>query len=229
MAFLASSTAGPPRLLRHGEMTPFQHYCAVRRSLPGVCDLDVMKIIVLGPETSLLEKLAHGRENELPTSSIRNLLLCCRTLAKLVTEAVQNIVIAPCRLSAIPSACRFNGDRHRKSVQYILRELPSAAHVYEQYFLTRDPMSLEIRMKALESQARELHKESGGSEAMKTIMFDWDTLTFKRQHVNVIRDVSIDVNYVNVNAFYFYFTPILVEIDVKDNLYVLPCSYSQKG
>ena len=39
----------------------------------------------------------------------------------------------------------------------------------------------------------------------------------------------IDVNYVNVNAFYFYFTPILVEIDVKDNFYVLPCSYSQKG
>ena len=25
----------------------------------------------------------------------------------------------------------------------------------------------------------------------------------------------IDVNYVNVNAFYFYFTPILAEIDVK--------------
>ena len=40
---------------------------------------------------------------------------------------------------------------------------------------------------------------------------------------------NIDVNYVNVNAFYFYFTPILVEIDVKDNFYVLPCSYSQKG
>ena len=127
MAFLASSTAGPPRLLRHGEMTPFQHYCAVRRSLPGVCDLDVMKIIVLGPETSLLEKLAHGRENELPTSSIRNLLLCCRTLAKLVTEAVQNIVIEPAMLSAIPLSCRFSGDRHCKSVQHILRELPSAA------------------------------------------------------------------------------------------------------
>ena len=41
--------------------------------------------------------------------------------------------------------------------------------------------------------------------------------------------VTIDVNYVNVNAFYFYFTPILVEIDVNDNFYVLPCSYSQKG
>ena len=39
----------------------------------------------------------------------------------------------------------------------------------------------------------------------------------------------IDVNYVNVNAFYFYFTPILAEIDVKDIFYVLPCSYSQKG
>ena len=45
----------------------------------------------------------------------------------------------------------------------------------------------------------------------------------RRMHV-----FSIDVNYVNVNAFYFYFTPILVEIDVKDNFYVLPCSYSQK-
>ena len=43
----------------------------------------------------------------------------------------------------------------------------------------------------------------------------------RRMHV-----FSIDVNYVNVNAFYFYFTPILVEIDVKDNFYVLPCSYS---
>ena len=29
--------------------------------------------------------------------------------------------------------------------------------------------------------------------------------------------------------FYFYFTPILAEIDVKDIFYVLPCSYSQKG
>ena len=35
---------------------------------------------------------------------------------------------------------------------------------------------------------------------------------------------SIDVNYVNVNAFYFYFTLILAEIDVKDIFYVLPCS-----
>ena len=34
--------------------------------------------------------------------------------------------------------------------------------------------------------------------------------------------LGIDVNYVNVNAFYFYFTPILVEIDVKDNFYVFP-------
>ena len=31
----------------------------------------------------------------------------------------------------------------------------------------------------------------------------------------------IDVNYVNVNAFYFYFTPILAEIDVKDIFYLL--------
>ena len=44
-----------------------------------------------------------------------------------------------------------------------------------------------------------------------------------------LAEMCIDVNYVNVNAFYFYFTPILVEIDVKDNFYVLPCSYSQKG
>ena len=43
------------------------------------------------------------------------------------------------------------------------------------------------------------------------------------------KGATIDVNYVNVNAFYFYFTPILVEIDVKDKFYVLPCSYSQKG
>jgi hypothetical protein len=28
--------------------------------------------------------------------------------------------------------------------------------------------------------------------------------------------MHIDVNYINVNAFYLYFTPILVEIDVKD-------------
>ena len=41
--------------------------------------------------------------------------------------------------------------------------------------------------------------------------------------------LNIDVNYVNVNAFYFYFTPIMAEIDVKDIFYVLPCSYSQKG
>ena len=33
---------------------------------------------------------------------------------------------------------------------------------------------------------------------------------------------SIDVNYVNVNAFCFYFTPILAEIDVKDIFYILP-------
>ena len=42
-------------------------------------------------------------------------------------------------------------------------------------------------------------------------------------------EIDIDVDYVDVNTFYVYFTPILVEIDVKYNLYVLPCSYSQKG
>jgi hypothetical protein len=52
---------------------------------------------------------------------------------------------------------------------------------------------------------------------------------FLRLGVSATRTFDIDVNYVNVNAFYFYFTPILVEIDVKDNFYVLPCSYSQKG
>ena len=46
-----------------------------------------------------------------------------------------------------------------------------------------------------------------------------------------VRDssTSIVVNYVNVNAFCFYFTLILVEIDVNDIFYVLPCSYSQKS
>ena len=52
---------------------------------------------------------------------------------------------------------------------------------------------------------------------------------------------TIDVNCVNVNAFDFYFTPILVEIDVQDIFYILPlklrlcgklrsfsCSYPQK-
>ena len=34
--------------------------------------------------------------------------------------------------------------------------------------------------------------------------------------------VAINVNYANVNAFYFYFTPILDEIDVKDIFYLLP-------
>ena len=53
----------------------------------------------------------------------------------------------------------------------------------------------------------------------------WDT------PIALIIDVNMmhDVNYVNVKAFYFYFTPILAEIDVKDIFYVLPCSYSQKG
>ena len=38
----------------------------------------------------------------------------------------------------------------------------------------------------------------------------------------------IDVNYVNVNALYFYFTLILAEIDVKDIFYALPCSYPKR-
>ena len=33
--------------------------------------------------------------------------------------------------------------------------------------------------------------------------------------------IELDVNYVNVNAFYFYFTPIMAEIDVKDIFYLL--------
>ena len=52
---------------------------------------------------------------------------------------------------------------------------------------------------------------------------------------------TIDVNHVNVNTFYFYFTPIMAENDVKHIFYILPlrsrlcgelrsfsCSCSQK-
>ena len=52
---------------------------------------------------------------------------------------------------------------------------------------------------------------------------------FIKHWSETIMIMHIDVNYVNVNAFYFYFTPILVEIDVKDIFDVLPCPYPQKG
>ena len=43
----------------------------------------------------------------------------------------------------------------------------------------------------------------------------------RRMHV-----FSIDVNYVNVNAFYFYFTRIVDENNVKDIFYILPLRLS---
>ena len=52
-------------------------------------------------------------------------------------------------------------------------------------------------------------------------------ITIVAAHRNVF-DIDV-LNYIDVNACYLYFTPILAEIDVTDIFYILPFSYSQKG
>ena len=56
--------------------------------------------------------------------------------------------------------------------------------------MTRDPETLEARLQYLEREARELEKRTSGSESMQTVIFDWDTLCFNKNHVLVLASES---------------------------------------